>query len=75
MNSPIHTRLSEIRPTRLLDIGCGCGKFTATLASFCDKIEAIDPATHIIERCVREQSKPNVNELCLRRSGSLETPN
>jgi len=57
----IHKRLSEIHPSRLLDIGCGCGKFTATLSPFCDSIEAIDPAPHVIERCTKEQSRTNIS--------------
>ncbi|MBL7671282.1 MAG: class I SAM-dependent methyltransferase [Bdellovibrionaceae bacterium] len=48
MNSLILKNLNEIQPNHVLDVGCGCGSFTATLSEFCERIEAIDPvARHI----------------------------
>ncbi len=53
-------RLSAIRPGCALDIGCGCGSFTAKLSPFCGRLEAVDPMAGIIERCRREQGRPNI---------------
>lgn len=48
--------IAAIKPNRVLDIGCGCGSFTAELAKFCRHITAIDISSTMIERCVRERS-------------------
>jgi SAM-dependent methyltransferase len=60
MNSLILKNLKEIQPNHVLDVGCGCGSFTATLSEFCERIEAIDPVARHIERCKRERARSNI---------------
>jgi 2-polyprenyl-3-methyl-5-hydroxy-6-metoxy-1,4-benzoquinol methylase len=61
MNSPILERLQIIQPNSVLDVGCGCGAFTASLSKYCKHIEAIEPTVDLIERCKTEHARHNIN--------------
>lgn len=61
MDLPILKRLNELRPNHVLDVGCGCGGFTASLSAYCKTIEAVDPLAGLVERCRTEQQRPNIN--------------
>jgi SAM-dependent methyltransferase len=64
-NDPILDRVVLLRPGRVLDVGCGCGSYTAKLAPYCSKISAIDSSAPLIERCKRENHRPNVTYVCM----------
>jgi len=53
--------VSLIKPTTLLDVGCGCGHFTSKLAPYCGEIAATDVSQALIERCLREHPAPNIS--------------
>jgi len=57
--------VTSIRPERALDVGCGCGGFTAKLSPYCREITAIDSSQALIDRCKRENSRPNISYLCM----------
>ena len=54
------SRIKELSPKTALDIGCGCGEFTAGISQYCGHITAIDPSETLITRCKNEHQKPNV---------------
>ena len=58
-------QVASIRPDRVLDVGCGCGSFTAELSPHCREIAAIDSSQALIDRCKRENSRPSINYLCM----------
>lgn len=58
-------RVASIRPGRLLDVGCGCGDFTAKLSPHCPEITAIDASQGLIDRCKRENGRPNITYVCM----------
>jgi ubiquinone/menaquinone biosynthesis C-methylase UbiE len=62
---PILERISLVKPENVLDVGCGCGSSTAKLAPYCGKITAIDFSSDLIDRCKRENQKPNITYLCM----------
>lgn len=53
-------KVIALRPVRALDVGCGCGNFTATLAPYCGTIIAVDPWSSF----QKQQPKPNISYLC-----------
>jgi ubiquinone/menaquinone biosynthesis C-methylase UbiE len=57
-------KLQTIKPKRVLDIGCGCGEFTKEMAPYCKHITAIDSSERLIERCKKENNRPNIEYLC-----------
>jgi SAM-dependent methyltransferase len=57
--------VASIRPDRVLDVGCGCGGFTVRLSPHCREITAIDWFQALIDRCKRENSRPNIDYLCM----------
>jgi SAM-dependent methyltransferase len=59
-NDTILEKIALLKPDNVLEIGCGCGSFTAQLSPYCGKITAIDLSPELIERCRRENPKPNV---------------
>ena len=52
-------------PEKVLDVGCGCGSFTAQLSPHCRKITAIEFSPGLIQRCKNENQKPNITYLCM----------
>ncbi|MGB2698057.1 MAG: class I SAM-dependent methyltransferase [Candidatus Zixiibacteriota bacterium] len=62
---PILERVSLVKPDNVLDVGCGCGSSTVKLSPFCGKIKAIDFSSELIDRCKRENQKPNITYLCM----------
>ena len=52
-------------PEKVLDVGCGCGSFTAELSPHCKKITAIEFSPGLIKRCKDENQKPNITYLCM----------
>ena len=58
-------RVASIRPDQLLDVGCGCGGFTAKLSPHCREIIAVDSSQALIDRCKRENSRPNISYVCM----------
>jgi SAM-dependent methyltransferase len=64
-NATILERIPLIKPDNVLEIGCGCGSFTSQLAPYCGKITAIDLSKELIDRCCRENPKPNVTYVCM----------
>jgi len=64
-SSPVLERVSLVRPDNVLDVGCGCGSSTAKLSPFCGKITAIDFSSELIDRCKRENQRPNITYQCM----------
>lgn len=64
-NGTIIERVSLLKPEHVLDVGCGCGSFTAELSPHCDKIIAIDSSSALIDRCKSENQKPNITYTCM----------
>jgi SAM-dependent methyltransferase len=58
-------KIKELTPKKALDVGCGCGSFTAQVAPFCGQLMAIDFSPGLIERCMREHPLPNVTYRCV----------
>jgi SAM-dependent methyltransferase len=54
------SKVALLKPNSVLDVGCGCGSFTSQLSPYCDKITAIDHSQVLIDRCRRENGKPNI---------------
>ena len=58
-------KIKELSPKKALDVGCGCGSFTAQAAPYCGQLLAIDHSPGLIERCMREHPLPNVTYRCV----------
>lgn len=58
-------RISDLKPVNVLDLGCGCGSFTAQLSPHCGRITAIDFSQALIDRCKNENGKPNIDYVCM----------
>jgi SAM-dependent methyltransferase len=58
-------KLKELSPKKALDVGCGCGSFTASFAPYCGQLTAVDHSPGLIERCMRENALPNVTYRCV----------
>ncbi|HLE12978.1 MAG: hypothetical protein A2504_17810 [Bdellovibrionales bacterium RIFOXYD12_FULL_39_22] len=56
----ILNRIASIKPHHLLDVGCGCGNFTAQIAPYCKFITAIDTSDVWLKRAQNEQKLSNV---------------
>jgi SAM-dependent methyltransferase len=57
---PLLREISLLKPEKILDIGCGCGSFTAGLSQWCGHITAIDLFPGLIERCKNENMRENI---------------
>ncbi|MGB8657365.1 MAG: class I SAM-dependent methyltransferase [Candidatus Zixiibacteriota bacterium] len=64
-NEPALDRVALLKPGRVLDVGCGCGCYTAKLSPHCNQITAIDSSASLIGRCKSENQKPNVTYVCM----------
>jgi len=64
-NDTILERVSLLKPEHVLDVGCGCGSFTAELSPHGGKIIAIDSSPALIDRCKIENQKPNITYVCM----------
>lgn len=64
-NDTILEKIALLKPDDVLEIGCGCGSFTSKLSPYCGKITAIDLSKELIDRCHRENPKPNVTYVCM----------
>jgi len=62
---PILEKVASLKPNNVLDVGCGCGSFTAELSPYCGKIKAIDFSKGLIDRCKKQSQKPNITYLCM----------
>jgi ubiquinone/menaquinone biosynthesis C-methylase UbiE len=58
-------RMASMRPGRVLDVGCGCGGFTAQLSPHCGEITAIDTSQALIDRCKEENARANITYVCM----------
>ncbi len=58
-------RVSLLKPHNVLDVGCGCGSFTSQLSPYCDRVTAIDHSQALIDRCKKENGKPNIAYTCM----------
>jgi SAM-dependent methyltransferase len=58
-------KVALLKPDKVLDVGCGCGSFTAKLSSYCGNITAIDSSLELIDRCKRENHQPNITYRCM----------
>lgn len=56
-----------------MDVGCGCGSFTAKIAPYCGHITAIDSSRPLIDRCKRENQLSNVDFVCMD-AGNIKYP-
>ncbi len=59
------SRVSLLKPHDVLDVGCGCGGFTVKLSPYCGKITAVDHSQDLIDRCKKENGKPNITYACM----------
>lgn len=50
LDRPMHARVRAVRPRRLLDLGCGEGRFCRLLAGDVAKIVGLDPTAALIDR-------------------------
>ncbi len=57
--------IALLKPEHVLDVGCGCGSFTAELSPHCGEITAIDSSTALIDLCKNENQKPNITYVCM----------
>ena len=57
--------IKALKPAKVLDVGCGCGSFTAKIAPYCKHITAIDSSQPLIDRCQKENQLPNVDFVCM----------
>lgn len=57
--------VTKIKPLSVLDVGCGCGSFTVKLAPLCGRITAIDISPSLIERCRKENRRPDISYLIM----------
>lgn len=58
-------KIPELKPHKVLDLGCGCGSYTARLSSYCREITAVDCHPGLIERCRKEIVLSNVTFECM----------
>lgn len=58
-------RIEKLHPAKALDVGCGCGSFTAQASSHCKSIIGIDNSARLIERCNTENSQLNASYACM----------
>ena len=58
-------KVASLEPANVLDVGCGCGGFTAQLSLYCGRITAIDYTSALIDRCKRENQRPNIDYVCM----------
>lgn len=58
-------RIKELNPKTVLDLGCGCGEYTAYMAQYCGHITAIDPSETLIARCKKENQKSNIDYIVM----------
>jgi ubiquinone/menaquinone biosynthesis C-methylase UbiE len=58
-------KVTLLKPGKVLDVGCGCGGSTVKLSPHCREITAIDSSQALIDRCKRENSRPNISYLCM----------
>lgn len=58
-------RVSLLKPHHVLDVGCGCGTFTAKLSPYCENITAVDHSQALIDRCKKENGKSNITYACM----------
>jgi ubiquinone/menaquinone biosynthesis C-methylase UbiE len=65
--------IEKLKPTKVLDTGCGCGSFTAKIAPYCGHITAIDSSQPLIDRCKKENQLSNVDFVCMD-AGNIEYP-
>lgn len=59
-NQVILEKIKSIRPKRMLDVGCGCGRFTVQIAPFCEEITAIDASEVWLKQAEHELKLSNV---------------
>lgn len=52
--------IADLKPVSVLDVGCGCGEMTVRLAALCERVTAVDLFDGLIQRCRRENPRPNV---------------
>lgn len=57
--------VKKLKPEKVLDVGCGCGSFTAKIAPYCKHITAIDSSQSLIDRCKKENQLTNVDFICM----------
>ena len=58
-------KIASLKPRNLLDVGCGCGGFTAKLSPYCETITAIDLFPSLIGKCGTENKAPNIDYICM----------
>ena len=57
--------IEKLKPVKILDVGCGCGSFTAKIAPYCGHITPIDSSQPLIDRCKKENQLSNVDYACM----------
>ncbi|MHC9544764.1 MAG: class I SAM-dependent methyltransferase [Vulcanimicrobiota bacterium] len=57
--------LARLKPQRVLDVGCGCGSHTRSIAPLCREITAVDCHAGLIERCTASISVPTIHFACM----------
>ena len=61
----LFSKVALLKPESVLDVGCGCGAFSIRLSPYCGKITAVDCSQALIDRCRRENGKPNIDYTCM----------
>ena len=59
------SRVALLKPHKVLDVGCGCGGFTAKLSTHCREITAIDSSQALIDRGKEENASSNITYVCM----------
>ena len=59
----IEDLISNIKPNKALEIGCGCGNLTYKIAKYCKHITATDVSEKRIKNCREEEASKNINFL------------
>lgn len=56
----IEDLISKIKPSNVLEIGCGCGSLTRKVSEYCKNIIATDVSEKRIKKCREEESGKNI---------------
>ncbi len=65
LKDPLLRKIESIRPHEVLDVGCGCGRFTSQVAVLCSHLTAVDISQPLVTRSAKERSRGNLAFACM----------